>query len=71
MIFPSSKKWMFAVMAIALLAAGTGCKKSKTDPFPATGTVANWEKTSDTRAYAANDLWKYIDGDAEQYICRP
>jgi hypothetical protein len=68
MIFLSSKKWMFAVLAIALLAAGTGCKKSRTDPFPASGAVSSWEKTSDTRAYAANDLWKYIDGDAEQYI---
>ena len=68
MIFLSSKKWMFAVLAIALLAAGTGCKKSRTDPFPASGAVSSWEKTSDTRVFAANDLWKYIDGDAEQYI---
>ena len=30
--------------------------------------MSNWEKTSDTRVFAANDLWKYIDGDAEQYI---
>lgn len=68
MIFLSSKKWILAVIAIALFAAGTGCKKSKTDPFPASGAVSNWEKTSDTRVFAANDLWKYIDGDAEQYI---
>jgi hypothetical protein len=30
--------------------------------------VAGWEKTSDTRIFAAKDLWQYIDGDAEQYI---
>jgi hypothetical protein len=61
---------MFSVAVIALLAVAaiTGCKKSKTDPFPASGAVSNWEKTSDTRVFAANDLWKYIDGDAEQYI---
>ncbi|MGA8729767.1 MAG: DUF6599 family protein [Terracidiphilus sp.] len=61
---------MFAAAAITLiaLAAGTGCKKSKSNPFPASGAVSNWEKTSDTRVFAANDLWKYIDGDAEQYI---
>ncbi len=48
--------------------AGTGCKKSKVDPFPATGAVTGWEKSSDTRTFAAKDLWQYIDGDAEQYI---
>ena len=25
-------------------------------------------KSSDTRVFAAKDLWQYIDGDAEQYI---
>ena len=48
--------------------AGTGCKKSKSNPFPASGAVSGWEKTSDTRVFAAKDLWQYIDGDAEQYI---
>ena len=46
----------------------TGCKKSQVDPFPASGAVAGWEKTSETRIFAAKDLWQYIDGDAEQYI---
>ena len=55
-------------LAIAAAVAGTGCKKSKVDPFPASGAVAGWEKTSDTRIFAAKDLWQYIDGDAEQYI---
>ena len=45
-----------------------GCKKKAVDPFPASGAVAGWEKTSDTRIFAAKDLWQYIDGDAEQYI---
>ena len=38
------------------------------DPFPASGAVAGWEKSSETRVFAAKDLWQYIDGDAEQYI---
>jgi hypothetical protein len=61
---------MLNATVVVLLAVGamTGCKKSKPDPFPASGAVSNWEKTSDTRVFAANDLWKYIDGDAEQYI---
>ncbi|MDR3791811.1 MAG: hypothetical protein P4L03_00380 [Terracidiphilus sp.] len=59
---------MTAVLAIAAVAAGTGCKKSKSNPFPASGAVTGWEKSSETRTFAAKDLWQYIDGDAEQYI---
>ena len=57
-----------AAIAIVAVAAGTGCKKKSVDPFPASGAVAGWEKTSETRVFAAKDLWQYIDGDAEQYI---
>jgi Family of unknown function (DUF6599) len=65
-----AKNWMSAVAALALIAvaAGTGCKKGHVNAFPASGVVAGWEKTSDTRVFAAKDLWQYIDGDAEQYI---
>ena len=61
---------MIAALMGALVAvtASTGCKKAKSDPFPASGSVAGWEKTSDTRVFAAKDLWQYIDGDAELYI---
>jgi hypothetical protein len=61
---------MQAAVAVVLVfaAAGTGCKKHQTDPFPASGAVAGWQKTSDTRTFAAKDLWQYIDGDSEQYI---
>lgn len=65
-----SRRWMLAVAAIAIAAAVgvTGCKKSKVDPFPASGSVSGWDKSSETRIFAAKDLWQYIDGDAEQYI---
>ena len=61
---------MLAVAAIIFVAAaaGSGCKKKIVDPFPASGAVAGWEKTGDTRVFAAKDLWQYIDGDAEQYL---
>jgi len=64
------KIWILAAAAVAILAAtaGTGCKKHLADPFPPSGTVAGWDKTSETRTFAAKDLWQYIDGDAEQYI---
>ena len=48
--------------------AGAGCKKKAVDPFPATNSVAGWEKSSETRVFAAKDLWQYIDGDSEQYL---
>lgn len=63
----SSLAAAIAILVIAL-AASTGCKKAQHDPFPASGSVANWQKTSDTRTFAAKDLWQYIDGDAEQYV---
>jgi hypothetical protein len=64
------KKWMLIAAAVAILStiAVSGCKKSKSNPFPASGAISGWEKTSDTRVFAAKDLWQYIDGDAEQYI---
>jgi hypothetical protein len=65
-----SKKVILAASMVALVAAfaATGCKKQASAPFPASGAVAGWDKTSDTRVFAAKDLWQYIDGDAEQYI---
>jgi hypothetical protein len=66
----STKGFKSAVagVAIAVVLAGAGCKKTNVDPFPASGAIAGWQKTSDTRAFAAKDLWQYIDGDADQYI---
>ena len=65
-----SRRWVLvtAAIAIAIAGASTGCKKAKVDPFPASRAVAGWDKTSDSRVFAAKDLWQYIDGDAEQYI---
>jgi hypothetical protein len=62
--------WKWAVAALVMVAAVLvpGCKKKVLDPFPASGAVAGWQKTSDTRTFAAKDLWQYIDGDAEQYL---
>ena len=68
MRFLSNWKWAVAVVMIAAAAAGTGCKKKASNPFPATNAIAGWQKTSETRVFAAKDLWQYIDGDAEQYI---
>ncbi len=55
-------------IAIAILSANSGCRKRVVDPFPAPGAVAGWQKSSETRVFAAGDLREYIGGDAEQYI---
>lgn len=68
MLTSRSGKTVCAMLVLAALFAGAGCRKAKKDPFPASGTVAGWQKTSDTRIFAAKDLWQYIDGEAEQYI---
>jgi hypothetical protein len=47
---------------------GTGCKKHQVNPFPESGAVTGWQKTDETRTFAAKDLYQYIDGDAEQYL---
>lgn len=56
------------IATVGVLLALAGCKAHKSNPFPASGTVAGWEKTGETRTFSAQDLWKYIDGDSEQYI---
>jgi hypothetical protein len=61
-------KAVSAVVALAAVFLAAGCRKAKTDVFPESGMVAGWQKTGDTRTYAAKDLWQYIDGEAEKYI---
>jgi hypothetical protein len=53
---------------IALLARPLWGQKpaSSASPFP--DKLAGWTKTGDTRTFAAADLWRYIDGDAEKYL---
>jgi hypothetical protein len=61
---------LFALALLALLSVATvsGCKKKNATSFPASGAVAGWDKSSETRSFEPKDLWQYIDGDSEQYI---
>jgi hypothetical protein len=63
-----SSKLVIAFIAVVGLFNAQGCKKQIANPFPSSGDVAGWQKTGDTRTFAAKDLWQYIDGDAEQYV---
>lgn len=58
----------FAALLLLVGLMGVGCKKKTANPFPPSGAVAGWEKTGNTRTFAAADLWQYIDGGAEQYV---
>ncbi|MGD0415416.1 MAG: DUF6599 family protein [Terriglobales bacterium] len=53
----------------------TACHRSagnSVSPFPASNEAAGWAraggKTGEIRTFAAADLWKYIDGEAERYL---
>jgi hypothetical protein len=63
-------KLFFAGTLVALFAVTmiSGCKKKTANPFPESGSVAGWDKSSETRTFEPKDLWQYIDGDSEQYI---
>lgn len=56
------------LFALGATIAVSGCKKKNANPFPASGAVAGWQKSSETRTFEPKDLWQYIDGDSEQYI---
>lgn len=59
-----------AVVLCAVLLIICGCKRqeSNTEPFPLTNQVDGWEKMGGTRTFTADNLWQYIDGDAEKYV---
>jgi len=36
--------------------------------LPESGDAPGWTKAGDVREFAADDLWKYVDGDADRYL---
>jgi len=54
--------------ALFTLALAAGCKKTPVNPFPESGAVEGWQKSTDTRVFKADDLWQYIDGDSDHYV---
>lgn len=41
---------------------------TRTSLFPSSNAVKGWVMTKDIRTFSADDLWKYIDGEAERYL---
>ena len=55
------------LLVIVLAAAVTACGSRPASLLPKTGEAPDWEKTEETRQFAADNLWKYLDGGAERY----
>ena len=54
--------------AAAALWLGACGPSASRDLLPESGEAPGWVKTSETRSYSADELWQYIDGEAERYI---
>ncbi len=59
----------WGLILLAFLAM-TVCHRSsrQSSPFPESNEIADWVRTGEIRTFPANDLWKYIDGEAERYL---
>ncbi len=57
-------------IGILLVALGCGGKQAAAPAsfFPASNEVSGWTKSADTRTFEADNLWQYIDGDADRYV---
>lgn len=67
---PLIRRRLLLGLCLALLGT-VGCKRhpaDRTNPFPASNEITGWTRTGDVRTFAAADLWKYIDGEAERYL---
>jgi hypothetical protein len=64
-------KRFLSVMITAAASLALSCtSKTGSRPatfFPESGEVPGWSKTGTTRTFTADNLWEYIDGDADKY----
>jgi hypothetical protein len=66
----SSPLWgLIGLLTGCLLAACSQNRGSQPAAFfPQSNEVGQWTKVGETRTFKADDLWQYIDGDADKYI---
>jgi hypothetical protein len=57
-----------AVAALAAVACGSKSGVGPASVFPAAGEVQGWQPEGEPRVFNAENLWEYIDGDAEKYV---
>jgi hypothetical protein len=60
-------KYRWAVAVLAVLTAACGARRAA-DVFPADNEVRGWKMERPPRSFQADNLWEYIDGDAEKYL---
>jgi uncharacterized protein DUF6599 len=61
----------FWIISLCVALLGAACHRradTTASPFPASTEVEGWARTGEVRTFAAADLWKYIDGEAERYL---
>ncbi len=51
---------------IILIGLASGCARKAPEVLPQE--AAGWTRSSVVRIFDADDLWRYVDGDAERYI---
>jgi hypothetical protein len=64
----ANMKLLSLAMLLAVVAAGCARRPDPGSLLPETSEAAGWIKTGSTRVFEAEDLWRYVDGDAERYI---
>jgi len=62
--------WVIAIVMIALCACGAPIGKGPApqDLLPASGAVAGWERSGEVEIYVPDDLFNYMDGQAELFF---
>jgi hypothetical protein len=57
-----------ALAAVLMTAVAAACAAGTADVLPPTGSVANWQLKEAPRAYTPDNLYEYIDGNADLFL---
>jgi hypothetical protein len=57
-----------ALAAVLMTAMAAACAADTADVLPPTGSVANWRLKEAPRAYTSDNLYEYIDGNADLFL---
>jgi hypothetical protein len=71
MIHISTHRAVLGILLLAILPLLAGCQHyaaSAMGFFPQSNEVAGWTKAPEIRTFCADQLFTYIDGDAEKYL---
>jgi hypothetical protein len=63
-----SRTASFLILSSLLLGCSSQSGSAPEAFFPVTGEAPGWNRAGAIRTFAAENLWQYIDGDAERYL---